>query len=60
MKCGLSLSIMYGRVHRCLLQGFTCVQVRAAAAAAAAALMEGPRQRAYLAMAEHHEGHTLR
>ena len=36
------------------------MQVRAAAAAAAAALLDGPRQRAYLAIAEHHEHAQLR
>ncbi len=60
MKYDVSLSITYDQVHRCLLQGSASVQVRVAAAAAAAALMEGPRQRAYLAMAEHREGHPLR
>ena len=36
------------------------MQVRLAAAAAAAALLEGPRQRAYLAIAEHREHVQLR
>ena len=36
------------------------MQVRAGAAAAAAALLEGPRQRAYLAIAEHREHVQLR
>ena len=36
------------------------MQVRVAAAAAAAALLEGPRQRAYLAIAEHREHAQLR
>ena len=36
------------------------MQVRVAAAAAAAALLEGPRQRAYLAIAEHYEHAQLR
>lgn len=50
--------VRYTKSH--LLTTRVCTQVRTAAAAAAAALIEGPRQRAYLAMAEHHEGATLR
>ena len=54
--CKHASSRLYSQ-HACNTQH---VQVRAAAAAAAAALMEGPRQRAYLAMAEHYDSHMHR